>query len=130
MLRNQTGHFMRGGKREGAGRKGLKTKVMRIPIDLESQVLKLIEEHKERLLIPVTESKECAKPEFPALSKEQLKSLREWLIKERFAKSATDARNQTKTPIQCRKTYSKYIHLSGDKSLNAIAEIMEMYAYD
>ena len=51
--------FMRGGKRENAGRKGTgKTKTIRIPIEIESSVLKLIAEHKVNLnALPEEKSK-------------------------------------------------------------------------
>jgi len=121
---------MRGGKREGAGRKGLKTKVMRIPIELESQVLELINHYKNKPFDSVTQSIEPIKPKYPVLNDEELKAFREWLIKLNFVKSKTEARKITDSPKLCRNTFIKYIGYSDEWQNNDILNLIELYSVD
>ena len=140
LLQNQIGEFMRGGKREGAGRKGLgKTKIYRLPIAIEDQVLKLLSDYKAELNTKpdekprfenVTKSKEPIKPAFPRLNKDQLKRFQDWLIDNKFAKSKAETRYMTQTPKACKTTFLKYIHLTNEYLNGYIEDICELYIID
>ena len=129
---------MRGGKREGAGRKGYgKTKIYRLPIALEPDILRLVEDYKASFYTPkektfdsVTKSKQPEKPIFPILNKEQLKHFRSWLIKYHFVKSAREARKKTENPRLCKNTFLEYISIVGDGAAAEIEAIAKLYVID
>jgi len=131
---------MRGGKREGAGRKGYgKTKIYRLPIALDDEIQALLERHKASFNAPkketfdyVTNSKEPIKPIHPILNKEQLKVFRHWLIKRKYVKSMTEARKRTNTPKLCHETFLEYISNEDEQTVEAlnIGCLCEIYAID
>lgn len=131
---------MRGGKREGAGRKGLgKTKIYRLPIAIEDQVLKLLNDYKAGLnskpdektnFENVTKSKELIKPIFPILKKEQIKRFQDWLIDNNFIKTRAEARKITDTPRLCKKTFLEFIPWGNEVINESINDICELYAID
>jgi len=137
---------MRGGKRENAGRKGYgKTKVYRLPIALEPKIKALLEEYKteydkkhrpkklknETVTLSknesVTKSKEPIKPKNKAPTKEQVKFFVQWLTKNKFAKSLTEARKMTKTPILFKKAFLKYSEIAYDMNLAIPNEFEPLY---
>lgn len=103
---------MRGGKREGAGRKGSgTTKVYRLPIELEPQIIELVKQHKSGSFETVTKSKDRVKPSIVQPTDEQIKRLQIWLETYNFAKSSTEARKMTanrqsikNTVLECKET--------------------------
>lgn len=120
---------MRGGKREGAGRKpSEKTKSYRLPIALEPQIMELVKRHKEQLLIPVTESKERVKPRTDTPTKEQIKRLQIWLHLHGYAKSPNEARKMTATNQLVKESVLKYFENAGEKYNWTIGDLNEMYA--
>lgn len=131
---------MRGGKRDGAGRKGIgPCKSYWLPIALEEKVKKLVDEYKAELgkkteEKPIFEKQKESispiKPEHSRLNAEQLKRFQNWLISCNFAKSKTQARKMTETPRKCHETYMEYIHLPEDNQLIGIQDILELYAID
>jgi hypothetical protein len=128
---------MHGGKRDGAGRKGLyPTKTIRIPIELESKIAVLVDEYKANLtkekpeLDSVTKSKAPVMPRFPVLNKGQLTRLQKFLMNSNFAKSKTEARKLTDNPKLCHQTFLKYIHLANDHETIIIEDILKLYAID
>ena len=136
LLQNHKGITIRGGKREGAGRKGYgKTKVYRLPIALEEEIKILLENYKKTYkeenknkLDYVTKSIETIKPKYPVLNKSQLKRLRKLLINNNFAKSNTEARKKTNTPKLCKKMFLEYIGLTdNDKEFTEIKDIADLY---
>lgn len=102
---------MRGGRREGAGRKAKygKTKVYRLPEAIEPQIMEILEKYKEDL-DSVTESKVLVDKGIQPLSKQERKTMENWLLKNRFARSRTEARKAMKTPKTIKKTMTKYAH--------------------
>lgn len=131
---------MRGGKRDGAGRKGIgPCKSYWLPIELEGKIKKLVDEYRAELdkkpeekatFEKQKESISPIKPENQMLNDEQLKRFQNWLIKYKFAKSKTQARKMTETPQKCHETFLEYIHLPSDSELMGIQDIMELYAID
>ena len=131
---------MRGGKRENAGRKGTgKTKTIRIPIEIEPSVMKLIAEYKTNLnALPeeksifdsVTKSKQSIKPMFTILTKEQIKRFQDWLIDNNFAKTRTEARKKSSTPKLCKRTFLEHIHWTDNWQNENITDICELYTVD
>jgi hypothetical protein len=128
---------MRGGKRKGAGRKGIgETKIYRLPIAIENDVLNLLNTYKAKLNLDlneknnfenVTKSKEPIKPMFPILKIEQINRLQKWLINNNFIKTRTEAKKITNSPKKCKETFIKFIPL-GDKIINKeIDDIYELY---
>lgn len=131
---------MRGGKRDGAGRKGIgPCKSYWLPIALEEKVKKLVDEYRAELN-QKTEEKPAfekqkksiglIKPEHPRLNDEQLKRFQNWLITWKFARSKTETRKMTETPKKCHETFIKFIHLADDNEDIGIQDIMELYALD
>ena len=126
---------MRGGKREGAGRKGYgKTKTYRLPIALEPEIKALLEKYKteyenkqQAVIENVTKSKEPIKPKNKAPTKEQVKFFVQWLTKNKFAKSLTEARKMTKTPILFKKAFLKYSEIAYDMNLAIPNEFEPLY---
>lgn len=89
---------MRGGKREGAGRKGRglgKTKVYRLPIELEPQIIELLNKYKNGNLESVTKSIDTKKSNTIKPTHEQIKRLQIWLLLHEFSKSHTEGRKLT-----------------------------------
>ncbi|MDD1608696.1 MAG: hypothetical protein LUQ18_09425 [Methylococcaceae bacterium] len=103
---------MRGGKREGAGRKGNgTTKVYRLPVELEPHIMELLNKYKNNALKSVTKSKDLVKPSLIQPTDEQIKRLQIWLETYNFAKSSTEARKITanrqsikNTVLECKET--------------------------
>lgn len=131
---------MRGGKREGAGRKGLgQSKSYWLPIAIEEQVIKLLSDYKESLTQKPEEnpkidlhrkSKEPMQPMFPILNKDQIHRFRQWLIDRQFVKGVTEARKITDNPRLCKKTFLKYIHTTDERHNDTISDICELYSVD
>jgi len=127
MKQIQRGLFMRGGKREGAGRKGYgKTKMYRLPVALDDEIQALLKKHKANFNAKketfdcVSNSKEPIKPIHPILNKEELKCFRHWLIKRKHVKSMSEARKLTNTPRLCHETFIKYIPWEDEKTIDAL----------
>lgn len=126
---------MRGGKREGSGRKGFgETKTIRIPVGIEAQVKALIAAHRAGKdnggFENVTKPKTLVKPKFPRLTPEQTKRLRDWLVECRFARSMADARKMTDTPRLCRDAFRDNIHHTEEWQNEPIMDLLELYATD
>ncbi len=131
---------MRGGKREGAGRKGHgKTKTIRIPLELEAEIKELIKKHREgnrqntkepTQFEIVTKSKSRVLPTIKIINKDQIKRLRQWLIANNFCKSATEARKATESHRKCYEIFMKHIHKTEDDQNMNIHDILELYAFD
>jgi hypothetical protein len=126
---------MRGGKREGAGRKGFgETKIYRLPVELEPEIMALLAKHKAKVkpeqtnIDSVTQSKPPIRPKFPILNKTQIKLMKDWLLRNGFAKSTTEARKMTESPKLCYDSFHKYIHIGDEHTNNPISEICELYA--
>lgn len=131
---------MRGGKREGAGRKGIgPTKTYRLPIAIEEEVLKILEDYKASLnnkaeettaFDSVTKSKDSVIPKFPILNKDQIKRLQDWLTIVNPKISPTKARKMTVNSRLCKESFLMYIPL-GEESINEkISDLCELYAID
>ncbi|MDP1620069.1 MAG: hypothetical protein Q8M12_03675 [bacterium] len=135
MSQNQKGVVMRGGKREGAGRKGFEqTKTIRIPIELEPKIIELVAKYKASLnreqktsFESVTKSKEPINTGIPVLNDDQKKRFQIWLIKHRYAKNISEALKMTKTPELCRYTLIKYQQYANESDMVNIQDIMEIY---
>lgn len=99
---------IRGGKREGAGRKGSgTTKVYRLPVELEPHIMELLNKHKNNVLNSVTESKDRVKPSLiqpTQPNSEQIKRLQIWLEVHEFVRNKTEARKITANYILIKKT--------------------------
>jgi len=96
---------MRGGKREGAGRKGSgTTKVYRLPIELEPQIMELVKKYKDGSFETVTKSKDRIKPKLIQPNSEQIRRLQRWLSVHEFVRSETEARKITANHILIKKT--------------------------
>lgn len=131
---------MRGGKRDGAGRKGIgPCKSYWLPIAIEEKIKKLVDEYKAELgkkpeektvFEKQKESIGLIKPEHPRLNNEQLKRFQSWLINCKFAKSKTEARKMTETAKKCHETFIKFIYLADEKWDIGIQDIMELYALE
>lgn len=128
---------MRGGKREGAGRKGTgATKTIRIPIELEPKILELIARYKANIVSKpeekplfenVTKSNTPIKPTCPVLNKDQLHRFRQWLVDTNTAKSPTQARKMTETPKLCRETFIGIRERPIGHNTDAINDLCELY---
>ena len=137
------GDTMRGGKREGAGRKGYgQTKTYRLPIALEPEITKLLKKYKAGLdrkreveatkLDSVTKSKEHIKPVFPVLNRHQLKTLRAWLVDNKFVPKH-QVKKLTNTPKSCKEAYLKYteVYFSyHDEIKGKMINLCELYCVD
>lgn len=122
------GKIMRGGKREGAGRKsGGITKIYRLPVELEPQIMELVKKHKSKALNSVTKSKDPVKPSIVMPNDEQLKRLQTWLTLHRFAKSPTEARKITETSKKTRDTVLKYTEIATEKFNWTIQDLINLY---
>jgi len=117
---------MRGGKREGSGRKGNGlTKVYRLPVDIEPQIIELVKKYKSRRFDSVTKSKSLDKP-IPLCNKEQLQRLRYWLKFNGYAASPTEARKMTDTAKKTQDVVLKLFDF--ETRLNwAIRDIRDLY---
>jgi hypothetical protein len=119
---------MRGGKREGAGRKGRGiTKVYRLPVELEPQIMKLMERHKNNAFDSVTKSKVRIKPDIPRPTGEQLKRLQIWLTLHKFARSPTEARKMTNTNKKVQEAVLKCTKITGEKYSWTVQDLINLY---
>ncbi|MDF1583176.1 MAG: hypothetical protein P1P78_07680 [Methyloprofundus sp.] len=119
---------MRGGKREGSGRKkGEETKVMRIPTNLVDEVNKLIAAHKDKQSQDNKPYEKCNKNLYPLLSKEQLIILQTVMIDIGYAKSKTQARKLTNTPKNCKPAFLEIVHQLSDRQFERLSDIAELY---
>jgi hypothetical protein len=113
--------IMRGGKREGAGRKGNKTtKVYRLPIELEPHIMELLNKHKNNSLNSVTESKDRVKPSLikpTQPNSEQIKRLQIWLEVHEFVKNQTEARKVTTNYLLIKKKALDYSEATKKQAL-------------
>jgi transketolase len=125
---------MHGGKREGAGRKGYgKTKVYRLPIELDGEIQELLKKHKENYKAKkekVTNSRKEYNSKYPTLNKEQLLKLQSIMVEYGYAKSKTQARKLTNTPKNCRKAFLEVIEDMSDEKYKKLSEIAELYIVD
>lgn len=119
---------MRGGKREGAGRKsGGITKIYRLPVELEPQIMKLVKKQKSKALNSVTKSKDPVKPSIVMPNDEQLKRLQIWLFMHEFAKSPTEARKITETAKKTHDAVLKYTEIATEKFNWTIQDLINLY---
>lgn len=122
------GEIMRGGKREGAGRKvGEIKKNYRLPIELEPQIMELVKRHESKALNSVKKSKDPVKPRISMPNDEQLKRLQIWLYLHEFAKSQTEARKMTETSKKTRDTVLKYAEIAKEKYNWTIQDLINLY---
>jgi hypothetical protein len=139
---------MRGGKREGAGRKGYgPSKAYWLPVALEPEIVAMMEKYKKEYHKPnenignqkepeetqndsLRKSKVPVKPIFPILNKEQVKRLQDWLLKYKFVKKTTEARKLTATPRLCQETFLKYAPFANENESKEIGDIIELYCVD
>jgi len=125
---------MRGGKREGAGRKRKEpTKIYRLPISLEAKIKELIANEnstnttKSNNRKKLQKSKNTINPIYPIPTKEQQRRLRIWLTLHKFTKNLTQSRKITNSPKLTKKTVLKYYELAGEKHNWIINDIMNLY---
>jgi predicted transcriptional regulator len=109
---------MRGGKRQGAGRKGYgPSKTYRLPIALEPQIIAMMEKYKAEQPLAsslekpefetVTESKEPVITKSQYINAYQIERLQKWLLKRGYAKSRNQAKQMTETRTACNETFRK-----------------------
>lgn len=119
---------MRGGKREGAGRKrGGITKIYRLPVEIEPQIIELVKKHKSKDLNSVTKSKDLVKPSIVMPNDEQLKRLQIWLRLHKFAKSPTEARKMTETNKKTNDAVLKYSEIAKTELNWVIQDLINLY---
>ncbi|MDP2902287.1 MAG: hypothetical protein Q8N96_04165 [Methylovulum sp.] len=125
---------MRGGKREGAGRKRKEpTKMYRLPVEMEDKIKAMLEDQnteKQNDRKAIQKSKEPVKPIFPILTNEQKRRLRIWLTLHKFAKDLTEARKITNTPKLTKETVLKHYEMAGEKYNWTITDIFNLCPID
>lgn len=119
---------MRGGKREGAGRKSNgTTKIYRLPIELEAQIKALVENHKTKTLKDVTKSISPVKPEILELSKEQKMRIKRFLIGRKVARNGESADKMLESPARSKNVIRELMEKMNYRDSIRIKDIFEMY---
>jgi len=118
---------MRGGKREGSGRKkGEPTKTIRVPESLIDEVKKLIERHKKKKV----QNESRNKNQLPLLNSGQLLLLQDVMIKYGKVKSKSAFRNLTSNPNKCKNVFLEIVGELNDNDFETIKEVADLYRMD